>query len=254
MAHLIHTLAKIGYAELPMDDFKSIQDEFHKAFRKQYPDFKPESKRSIEINLDGNEVRPVEQKITSYTLTSFDKSDGAIVTSSDIVLHTKNYISIDNFWQKLETLLCFVHEKLEINYIDYIGIRYFNQLKSYDPNDLIDLVKRPDVLQPILHSQPTMQGSFMQSRYENEEGMVHLCSGIVIEQSPLPREMLPLAQRLDCDIDSEGVNVVVDIDSFYCPQDPEPFKLEKVREKMYSLRTQAKAVYIEIVEDLDEKL
>ena len=253
MSHLIHTLGKISFAEIPNDQFVGIKNELHQLVRKDYPIFESKAQQFISIELAANVVvEPQKNTEQQYQFTSEDKHWGVIVNTKNIILHTDKYVNFELFSQKLEYILRLVDELVDITHTFSIGIRYFNQLNSIDENDGFSFaIKRAEILQPVLNCQPYIAGNRMRSVYENDDGLLVFQSGIVVKGLLLPTEYFTLLNQLGRRPEPiTDVCGYVDIDSFFHFPKPEVFEVNEILAKMDKLRQQAKAVYAEVVGDI----
>lgn len=166
LAPVFYTLAQIQFNPISqMSDYVARLQE--RLRRSGFPDFRTEHQFDLGIRrLEELQAEVQTQQQIRWSFTNVDCTEGYLLLKNAIVFHTTNYDVFEDFLKKTITGLELVHEIIELNYTERIGLRYLDAVVPTD-NDVL-----PDYLNPSLMGLTNdLQGNLGHSFTETVTGM-----------------------------------------------------------------------------------
>lgn len=137
-APVFYTLAQVKFNPIAQisDDVPKLQNTLR---RSGYPDFCEEVLTAIDVSrLDKEQPAIKSQQNIRWCFSNFDQTEGYLLTSDALMFHTTVYSSHEDFLKKLKAGLDLVHDILNLDYVDRIGLRYLSAVIPQNDKTLID--------------------------------------------------------------------------------------------------------------------
>ena len=159
-----------------------------------------------------------------------------ILENNAVALQTTAYDTHETFFKILLDGLTIIHDALQLDFTERVGLRYFDAVLPKSKEKLSDYLT-PEVLGLSNKLGDKLSHSYSETVTMNTSGK--LVSRIVIQDGRvgLPPEMAPFAPKLNARfIEPEGLHAVLDTDAFY--EQREAFDLEKIGSKLVALHSE----------------
>lgn len=230
---LFYTLAQIYFN--PIEQMQSAYvPRIQEALRLlHYPDFKQDTVHSINIRKTDKPIPEIENSTQNrWRFTNTAGDEGYLLLNNSIVFQTTNYISFDDFSDKVIKGLNLVNDIIQLSYVERIGLRYLNvvQTERHDNIDkfvqssLLGLtsIKNGEINQTFSEIQATINNGTLVSRTVTNK------KGISLPPDIFPMLLKPLTKFEVF----EGKSVTLDLD--YVVAQRFDFNIETVREQLCS--------------------
>jgi uncharacterized protein (TIGR04255 family) len=195
LAPVFYTLAQVQFNPIArMSDYVgSIQERLR---RSGFPDFRPENQLEILVRrVEGLPPDIQQQQQMRWSFTNTQQTEGYLLFSSNLVFHTSDYITFEDFLAKTISGLELIHEIVELAYIERIGLRYLDAIVPSEP-DLLPQYLNSSLLGFSEAVTGNLKHSFTETVTEITNGA--LVTRAVISQGnlALPPDLFPLQLRL----------------------------------------------------------
>ncbi len=247
-SNLVYVLSKVQFGKVTDSKFNAAVDTLIDELRKKYPVFSTQEAKTVEFTITP-QGPAVNESLQPLLLLKSPSSDwGVRITPEYVLLHTKNYVSFEDFQERMEFLLQTVEKVLPIFHTKFIGIRYLNKFEWSEETDFNQYFKRKEFLQPDLEGVPSKAGSNLNCSYVIDTGVLTINSGVVVNQPLVPADLLEIAAGLDLSNQPlEGPRAHLDLDSFCNYDEMIEYDRGKALDVLAKLRSFAKNAYLEIV-------
>lgn len=158
---LFYTLSQILFNTIQKMD--SYEPDIQEKFRKNYPEFKVDNLKTLNIRKINNESPIIEENNPSkrWRYTNLERNEGYLLQNNSIIFQTTNYDSFDMFLDQIIKGLNIIHESVGLAYIERVGLRYLNVILP-DNEKKID-----DYIMPFLLGFPIIKnGNIIQTYSE----------------------------------------------------------------------------------------
>lgn len=229
-APVFYTLAQVQFNPIvQMSDYVAQLQE--RLRRTHFPDFRAENQFELKIRrLDEAQpdVQPSQNKRWSFT--NADRTEGYLLLSDALVFHTTMYDTFSDFLQKTIFGLTLIHEIVELNYIERIGLRYLDAVTPMG-EDTLQQYLDPSLLGFSANLEGRLSHSFTETVTAVGEGNLVARAIITDGALALSPDLMPLQLKLQsrfADINSR--NAVLDTDYFVVKRSS--FDLTEIEEQL----------------------
>jgi len=212
----------------------TIQDRMRTA---HFPDFKREVFQSLILAFGAGEVgqvpTPSFQPQARCIFGNTENTSGFVLESNALALQTTAYETFEIFSKMLLDGLGIVHEALQLEFTERVGLRYLDAVLPQASESLSDYLA-PEV--QGLSKKLAGQMSHSVSETVAMTTVGQLVTRVIIQDGHvgLPPEMTTLAPRLDPRFTQpEGRHGIIDTDAFH--EQREAFNLEKLESRLDAL-------------------
>jgi len=236
-APVYFTVAQIRFNPiLNMDGYlAAIQEKMRTA---RFPDFKRESIQQLTVPFaSSNEAGQVPTpSFVPRARCIFGNIEGTtefVLENNAFALQTTAYDTFETFSKMLLDGLGIVHDALQLDFTERVGLRYLDAVLPKEDESLSDYLTT-EVLGLSLKLTGKLSHSFSETVTMNTSGQ--LISRVIIQDGPvgLPPELMVLAPRLDSQFtQSKGFHATIDTDA--STEQREPFNLEKLGDRLLAL-------------------
>jgi uncharacterized protein (TIGR04255 family) len=209
----------------------TIQDRMRVA---HFPDFKRETFQRLMVGFgggDGGQVpTPSFLPQARCIFGDIEGTSGFVLENNSLALQTTAYETFETFSKVLLDGLGIVHDALQLDFTQRVGLRYLDAVLPKGNESLSDYLT-PEVLGLSQKLTGQMSHSVSESLVMNAGGQ--LVSRVIIQDGHvgLPPEMMALAPRLNTRFtEPNGRHAIIDTDAFN--EQREVFNLEKIGTKM----------------------
>lgn len=136
LAPVFYTLTHIQFNPIAqMSEYvASLQGRLR---RNGFPDFKADQQIELTIRqLDKPQAEIYQHPQTRWSFTNIDRTEGYLLLTDALVFHTTQYETFDVFLKKAILGLKLIHEIVELDYIERIGLRYLDAIVPMDNDNL----------------------------------------------------------------------------------------------------------------------
>jgi uncharacterized protein (TIGR04255 family) len=224
-----------------------IQEKMRK---RHFPDFRQDTVQQLIIPFastsDGGQ--PPSPSFTPRARCFFgniDRTTEFVLEHNAFALQTTAYDTSDAFFQMVIEGLGIVHDVLSLDFMERIGLRYFDAVIPKD-GEALSKYLTPEVL-GLSHK---LKGKLAHSYSETVIMAMNcqLVSRVIVQDGcvGLPPEIMPLAPKINQRFtEPEGRHAIIDTDAFF--EQREAFSLEKVRSKLIELHAEIQKSFKETV-------
>jgi uncharacterized protein (TIGR04255 family) len=230
LAPVFYTLAQVQFNPIAqMADYVSPLQE--RLRRSGFPDFRAENQLELTVRrLDEPQPDVQPQQHVRWSFTNAQRTEGYLLLPNALVFHTTEYDTFEDFSKKTISGLKLVHEIVELNYVERIGLRYLDAIAPTG-DDTLQQYLNPS----LLGLSATLEGSLGHSFTEtvtNVEGGTLVTRAVITDGSlalspdlfPLQLELLPRFTAIN------GRNAVLDTDYFVAKRSS--FDLTKIEAQL----------------------
>lgn len=195
LAPVFYTLAQVRFN--PISQISEFVPRFQEVMRRnEFPDFYEDTQTTVVIeNQNGLEPSVLPKKHTRWIFNNIEKNQGYILTSNSLVFHTTNYTNFNNFLSDLLRGVKFLHEILNLSFIDRLGLRYLDLIEP-NLNELTHYIK-PDLFGASNIIEGNFKHNFSEMLIETSEGNLVVKSFISKDNAILPPDLSPLNLELN---------------------------------------------------------
>ncbi|MDR5832166.1 TIGR04255 family protein [Caballeronia sp. LP006] len=250
-APVYYTVAQIQFNPvLNLDAYISaIQAKMRE---KHFPDFKQEVVQRLVLPFGaiepGQVAAPTFTPQSRYQFGDISGSTRFVLETNALSFQTTEYETFDAFSRALLAGLGTVHDALQLDFIERIGLRYLDAvLPSGEKESLRDFLV-PEVLGLSLRDHAQHQHSVSETLVTSPAGQ--LVSRVIIRhgQVGLPVELTSLAPNIDPRFTQHvGLHAVIDTDASVTQR--EVFDLEKIEARLTALHNEIDKCFKAIVTD-----
>jgi uncharacterized protein (TIGR04255 family) len=236
-APVYFTVAQIRFNPiLNMDGYlAAIQEKMRMA---HFPDFKRETIQQLTVpfNASNEEGKVPTPSFTPRARCIFGNIEGKtefVLENNALSLQTTVYETFEAFSKILLDGLMIVHNALNLDFTERVGLRYLDAVLPKE-NELLSDYLTTEVLGLAFKLSGKLSHSFNETVTMNTTGQ--LVSRVVIQSGPLglPPELMVLAPRIDQRFtQTKGLHAIIDTDAFTIVR--EPFNVDKLRERLHAL-------------------
>jgi uncharacterized protein (TIGR04255 family) len=230
LAPVFYTLAQVQFNPITQmaDYVSSLQERLR---RSGFPDFRAENQLELTVRrLDESQPDVQPQQHMRWSFTNAQRTEGYLLLSNSLVFHTTEYDTFEDFSKKTISGLKLVHEIVELNYVERIGLRYLDAIAPTG-DDTLQQYLNPS----LLGLSATLEGSLGHSFTEtvtNVEGGTLVTRAVITDGSlSLSPDLFPLQLELQprfAAINSR--NTVLDTDYFVAKRSS--FDLKKIEAQL----------------------
>jgi len=213
---------------------RTIQDRMRKSL---FPDFRREDYKQLIVPFgasDGGQMpSPSFVPLARYIFGNTSGTSGFILESSSLALQTSAYETFEKFSETLMAGLGIVHEALQLDFTDRIGLRYLDAVQPRPGESLSDYLA-PEVLGLSVKLASKLAHSFSETVSTNAAG--NLISRVIIQDGGLrlPSDIAALAPKLAARFaQHNGRHAIIDTDGYYDVR--EAFGMEKLGSRLIAL-------------------
>ncbi|MCF6266368.1 MAG: TIGR04255 family protein [Desulfuromusa sp.] len=204
----------------------------------RFPDFKRETIQQLVMQLaspaeGGQSPAPSFAPKARCVFGNIDRTAGFILEHNALSLQTVAYDTSDTFFADFLKGMEIVHSILQLDFIERIGLRYFDAVIPESERDLSDYLV-PEVLGLSHKLDGELGHSFTETVTMNSSDQ--LVSRVIVQDGlvGLPPEIAPLAPQINSKFtETEGRHAIIDTDAF-CPR-RDAFSLEGINLKLSDL-------------------
>ena len=235
-APVYYTLAQVQFNPiLDLDAFiPSIQAEMRKA---GFPDFRKEIQQQFVVPFGGvvnaQIVNPAMTQQSRYMFGDIDAKTHFIIDSNGLVLQSTDYGTFETFSELFLRGLLILHNALNIDFVERIGLRYLDAVQPREGEGLNDYLV-PEVLGLSMRAGCDLQQSFSETGFLTPAGQ--LISRVIIRDGEigLPIELNALAPVISTRFtEKHGLHAILDTDCFIIQR--EAFDLGRVGARLTAL-------------------
>jgi len=216
----------------------TIQEKMRKA---HFPDFRQETIQQLVIPFaspsdGGQPPSPSFNPRARCFLGDIDRTTEFVLEHNALALQTTAYDTSETFFKMMIDGLGIVHEVLGLDFIERIGLRYFDAVIPKDKESLTQYLAAE-----VLGLSGKLEGTLSHS-YSETVTMTTTCklvSRVIVQdgQIGLPPEIMPLAPPINKRFtEQEGRHAIIDTDAFL--EKREAFSIERIHSKLIELRTE----------------
>lgn len=210
----------------------TIQDRMRTA---HFPDFKRvELKQLImPFGAAGEGGQPPAPVFVPQSHCVFGNREGTtefILQTNALALQTTTYDTFESFVNTFSSGLSIVHDALQLDFTERVGLRYLDAVLPKESESLIDYLTI-EVLGLSQKLNREIVHSFNETVTTNTNGQ--LISRVIIQKGriALPPEISPLAPHINSRFtQQEGLHAVVDTDAFIALR--EPFDVQRIESRL----------------------
>lgn len=239
-APVYFTVAQIRFNPiLNMEGYlPAIQEKMRKD---HFPSFKRETVQQLTVpfassNEEGKVPTP---SFTPRARCIFGNIEGTtefLLENDALALQTTAYDTFELFSKTLLDGLMIVHNALNLDFTERVGLRYLDAVVPKADEALSDYLTT-EVLGLFFKLEGTPSHSFNETVTMNTSGQ--LVSRVVIQDGPigLPPELMVLAPRINPRFTQvRGINAIIDTDAFNIQR--EPFNIDKIKDRLIALHVE----------------
>ena len=128
LAPVFYTLAQVQFNPIAqMSDYVAPLQE--RLRRSGFPDFRTENQLEILFRrVEALQPDIQQQQQMRWSFIDTQQTEGYLLFSNNLVFHTTNYNTFENFLEKTISGLELIHEVVELAYIERIGLRYLDAI------------------------------------------------------------------------------------------------------------------------------
>lgn len=236
-APVYFTVAQVRFN--PILDMEGYLPTIQERMRKNhFPDFKRENIQQLILPFapsteGGQPPNPSFVPRARCVFGSIDRTTEFILEHNAMALQTTAYETSDIFFKIMLDGLGIVHEVIQLDFTERIGVRYFDAVLPKSGETL------PQYLtSEVLGLYDKLEGNMAHSYSETVTMTTvgQLVSRVIIQKGRvgLPPEVMVLAPSINSRFtEVEGLHAIIDTDAFY--EQREPFSLERLNSKLQEL-------------------
>jgi uncharacterized protein (TIGR04255 family) len=212
LAPVFYTLAQVQFNPIAqmLDYVARLQERLR---RSGFPDFRAENQFELTIRrLDEPQPEVQPQQHIRWSFTNAQRTEGYLLLSNALVFHTTTYDTFEVFLQKTLSGLSLVHDIIELDYVQRIGLRYLDAVVPMG-NDTLQQYVNSSLLGFSANLDGHLIHSFTETVQSVEDG--HLVARAVITDGALALspDLFPLQLELKPRFSAvNGRNAVIDTD------------------------------------------
>jgi len=239
-APVFFTVAQVLFNPvLNMEGFlPAIQERMRKT---QFPDFKRDNIQQLilpfALPADGSQPpSPSFVPKARCKFGSIDRSTEFVLAQNSLALQTTAYDTSDTFFKTMLDGLKIIHEAIQLDFTERIGLRYLDAVLPKPQESLSDYLT-PEVLGLYSKLDGKLTHSYSETVTMNTSGQ--LVSRVIIQDGRvgLPLDLIELALQIKPKFtEQEGRHAIIDTDASY--EQREAFNLEKLGSKLVELHTE----------------
>jgi uncharacterized protein (TIGR04255 family) len=203
-----------------------------------FPDFKRETVQQLTIpfassNENGQAPAPSFLPRARCIFGNIEGKTEFVLENNALALQTTVYDTFESFSKILLDGLSIVHNALQLDFTERVGLRYLDAVLPEANESLTDYLT-PEVLGLSFKLSGKLSHSINETVTMNTNGQV--VSRIIIQDGHvgLPPELMILSPRVDHKFTQpKGLHAIIDTDAF--AEQREPFNLEKLGGRLYAL-------------------
>jgi len=212
LAPVFYTLAQVQFNPIAqMSDYVARLQE--RLRRSGFPDFQSENQLELTIRrLDESKPDVQHQQHIRWSFINTQRTEGYLLLSNALVFHTTEYNTFENFLKRNIFGLGLVHEIVELDYVERIGLRYLNAV--FPKNDeTIEQYLNPCLLGFSASLEGRLVHSFTETVTAVENGNLVARAVITDGALALSPDLSPLQLELQPQFTAvNGRNAVLDTD------------------------------------------
>jgi uncharacterized protein (TIGR04255 family) len=195
LAPVFYTLTHIRFN--PIAQMSKYVDILQERLRRSgFPDFRAEQQIELTIRqLDKPQPEIQQQPQIRWSFTNTDRTEGYILLPNALIFHTTEYDTFTEFSKKAISGLNLVHEIVELDYIESIGLRYIDAIVPID-NDALQQYLNPSLLGLSASLEGRLGHSFTETVTIVENGTLVTRAVINDNGLALSPDLLPLQLEL----------------------------------------------------------
>lgn len=224
----------------PILALESYAPRIQERLRKQkYPDVQKGVLSTINFSPavsagESNAQIPVGQSVR-FVFSNMERTSCFILDESALTFQTSKYDTFEKFAEDFMIGLEVVHEAVELNFIDRIGVRYLDAVFPRDGEKLAEYLTGS-----VLGLSEKLGGNIVHSFSETlvRKDEVSVLARAIIQngQVGFPPDVLPTGTKLNLDErfqKLQGLHAILDTDGF--TERREQFSLDRVRESLFAI-------------------
>jgi uncharacterized protein (TIGR04255 family) len=199
------------------------------------------------LPLINNEIAP------RWSFMNIKRTEGYILLRDALVYHTTEYLSSEDFVEKVRLGLNVVHEVVALDFVRSVGLRFLDAIHLHD-NETLEFYLIPQVLglaDSGLDEKASLQHALSETVLNYPEGTLvsRVMRAHVTNTPPLmPAELVPLQLRLKGEFQNLNGNIaVLDTDHFSVNSEHKVFDLESVCSSLTAMKVNIQSVFEKMV-------
>lgn len=230
LAPVFYTLAQVQFNPIAqMSDYVARLQE--RLRRSGFPDFRAENQFELTIRrLDESQPEVQPQQNMRWSFMNTQRTEGYLLLSNALVFHTTIYDTFSVFLQKTISGLSLVHDIVELDYIEKIGLRYLDAVVPMG-NDTLQQYLNPSLLGFSANLEGRLNHSFTETVTTVEDGTLVARAVITDGALALSPDLSPLQLELQYRFTAiNGRNAVLDTDYFVIKRSS--FELKEIEDQL----------------------
>lgn len=229
LAPVFYTLAQVQFNPIAqMSDYVAHLQE--RLRRSGFPDFRAENQVELTIRLEEPQPDVQPQQHIRWSFMNSQRTEGYLLLSNALIFHTTAHHTFSDFLRKTITGLNLVHEIVDLDYVERIGLRYLDAIAPMD-NDTLQQYLNPFLMGFSENLEGSLSHSFTETVTVVEGG--NLVARAVITDGALA--LSPDLITLQLEIHSrfkaiKGRNAVLDTDYFVIKRNS--FNIQEIEEQL----------------------
>ncbi len=214
LAPVFYTLAQVQFNPIAqMSDYVARLQE--RLRRSGFPDFRVENQFELTIRrLDEPQPDVQPQQHMRWSFTNAQRTEGYLLLSNTLIFHTTAYNTFKDFLDKTIIGLKLVHEIVELDYVERIGLRYLDAVAPIKDDTLQEYLN-PSLLGFSAIVEGSLSHSFTETVTLVEGGTLVNRSVITDGTLAISPDLFPLKLELQPRFAAiTGRNAVLDMDYF----------------------------------------
>lgn len=139
-APLVRVLGQVRFSQILSVEDQKVVAPFQEAIRAKYPKLKQERTHQLTFDNQEKELIPPQSNVI-WRFTDIQDHWQASLASNFVALDTVNYVSRQDFLERMREILTAVSEYIKPNVVERIGIRYIDRLIGNDVDNISNLVR-----------------------------------------------------------------------------------------------------------------
>lgn len=214
LAPVFYTLVQVQFNPIAQisDYVARLQERLR---RTGFPDFQAENQFELTIRrLDEQQPDVKPQQHVRWSFTNSERTEGYLLRSNALVFHTTAYHTFESFLERTIFGLNLVHEIVELDYVERIGLRYLNAVFPIN-DETIEQYLNPGLLGFSASLDGCLVHSFTETVTAIENGNLVARAVITDGALALSPDLFPLQLELQPQFTAvNGRNTVLDTDYF----------------------------------------
>lgn len=247
LAPVFYTLAQVQFNPIAqMSDYVAAMQE--RLRRSGFPDFRIEERLEILFrHVEGLQPNIQPQQQMRWSFMNAQRTEGYLLSSNVLVFQTTAYDSFEDFLQKTVSGLRLIHEILELDYIERIGLRYLDAIVAMGDDNLQQYLN-PSLLGLSGNIAGNLSHSFSETVSMIGEGTLVARSFITEGGLAISPDLLPLQLELSSRFTTiKERNAVMDTDYFIAKRSS--FDIAEIESQLLSAHEFLRAAFKAAVTD-----